>query len=351
MKYITEKDLDALELGCALLGSGGGSNPSFGKKLAYEALLHYGPVPLIDVEDLEKDALITPVSFMGAPLISGVVKPTGQEFSVLLSLVEKQFGRKPTALIAAEIGGSNAFTPLLCAGVLNLPIIDGDTIGRAFPELPMATTTLFAISATPAFITEPGAHAAVTIHTHSREHSLEQLTRHLAIGFGSKAALISDIMTGTQAKKACIRGSFSKAIKLGHTILRAREQNKNPIEALVTNAQAQLICSGVITQVARSLVGGFVVGHFTLKTAEAKTISVHFKNENLIVYEDKQPLATTPDIIIPVREHDAQPLTVELLEKGIQVTILSFKSDPIWYTPEGLALVGPRAFGFDTLLE
>jgi DUF917 family protein len=347
INHISEQHLDALALGFAILGSGGGSNPAFGKKLAQNMLSEHGVVRIISAEDLADDALIVPVSFMGAPLIGNVTKPTGREFLVLLSHLEKHFGRKPTALIAAEIGGSNGFSPLLCAGAFGIPIVDGDTIGRAFPELPMATTTLFNISPTPAFLTGAGSPDVVTIHELGPQDSLEQIGRQLAIGFGSKAALISDIMTGKQAKQACVRGSYSKAHHLGKIILDARQQQTNAIDMLVTHAQAHVIGSGVITELSRELQNGFVVGHFAMQTTNKTTITIHFKNENLIVYEGENVLATTPDIIIPLRAHDTQPLTVELLEMGTAVSLLVFDTDPVWTTPNGLALVGPRAFGFD----
>ena len=101
-------------------------------------------------------------------------------------------------------------------------------------------------------------------------------------------------------------------------------------------------------ELSRSLHNGFVVGHFAVRADNGTIITVHLKNENLVAYEGEQPLATTPDIIMPFDQVDAQPLTVELLEIGREISILCFKSDPVWLTDQGLSLVGPRAFGFDT---
>ena len=37
--------------------------------------------------------------------------------------------------MSAEIGGANAIEPLEVAAMLNLPVVDCDGMGRAFPEL------------------------------------------------------------------------------------------------------------------------------------------------------------------------------------------------------------------------
>ena len=43
-----------------------------------------------------------------------------------------------------------------------------------------------------------------------------------------------------------------------------------------------------------------------------------------------------------------EPITTELLRYGFRVTVLGFPAPALWTTPEGLAVVGPRAFGYDT---
>ena len=67
---------------------------------------------------------------------------SGNELSILLQTIEEKLLRKPTVLMAAEIGGANAFTPLLAAAKTGLPILDADMIGRAFPELQMSSCFL-----------------------------------------------------------------------------------------------------------------------------------------------------------------------------------------------------------------
>lgn len=343
MKKISYKDLDALALGAALLGSGGGSNPAHGKALAAQAIEKYGEVQMIDLDDLSEDSLVIPVSFMGAPLVGSVKKPTGKEFSHLMPFVERHYGRKPTVIVGAEIGGSNAFSPLLCAGVLGCPIIDGDTIGRAFPEVHMTSCALVGISNLPTFLSSIDGEIVV-IHTLG-ELSLEDLTRKITIGFGSKAAIISDIMTGAEAKKAIIPKTYSRAIELGNTIIEAQNSGANPIESLIQKKLALRLGVGIIEALERNVDSGFVKGNFVVKTKEGN-IDVHFKNENLIAILNGKTIAVTPDIIIPVERDTAHPLTVEQLAIGKQIALLMIDSHPLWKTDAGLELVGPKVFGY-----
>ncbi len=44
-------------------------------------------------------------------------------------------GKNIVAVFSAEIGGFNGFTGPACAAELDLPLVDCDTMGRAFPEL------------------------------------------------------------------------------------------------------------------------------------------------------------------------------------------------------------------------
>ena len=43
----------------------------------------------------------------------------------------------------------------------------------------------------------------------------------------------------------------------------------------------------------------------------------------------------------------AEAIHTERLRYGQRVSVIAFPCDPIWRTPRGLALAGPRAFGYD----
>ncbi|MGN6380558.1 MAG: S-methyl thiohydantoin desulfurase domain-containing protein [Gaiellales bacterium] len=58
-------------------------------------------------------------------------------------------------------------------------------------------------------------------------------------------------------------------------------------------------------------------------------------------------LATVPDIITVLDSETAHAVHTERLRYGQRVSVVAFPCDPIWRTPRGLELAGPRAFGYD----
>ncbi len=54
-------------------------------------------------------------------------------------MVSKFFGREIYAFMPIEAGGVNSMLPIAAAARLNMPMVDVDGMGRAFPELQMVT--------------------------------------------------------------------------------------------------------------------------------------------------------------------------------------------------------------------
>ena len=72
MQKITSVDKDNLEaiaIGGAVLGSGGGGDPYVGRLMTNQILEKAEPVKVIEVETLNDDELILPIAMMGAPTV------------------------------------------------------------------------------------------------------------------------------------------------------------------------------------------------------------------------------------------------------------------------------------------
>lgn len=342
MQKITENMLESLALGSAILGSGGGGSPYLDVLVTREQIGRHGPITLLSVDELHYDDLVVPVAFMGAPLVALEKLPSGKEFQAIFNSIERFFGRKPTAIMPAEIGGSNAFTPLTIAGMLQVPVLDADSIGRAFPEVHMSSFNIHGIVATPAFLSDEHGNT-VTLETDSAL-TMEHLARQITIAFGSNAALAAYIMTGAQAQKAAIRGSITRAINLGNAI----QHTKTPIENLLRTTQGKLLAQGTIKHVDQTVERGFLMGTTTIVDRDNNQALVSYQNENLIVTINGNIMATTPDVIAILDTTTGRAITTEMLTYGLQVSIVTFCSDPLWTTEKGLALTGPRYFGYDT---
>ncbi|MBL7184336.1 MAG: DUF917 family protein, partial [Anaerolineae bacterium] len=80
---------------------------------------------------------------------------------------------------------------------------------------------------------------------------------------------------------------------------------------------------------------------------DSQTLKLHFQNENLVALLDGEAVVSVPDLITVLEAESGEPITTEGLRYGFRVTVLGIPCHEKWRTPEGLALVGPRYFGYD----
>lgn len=346
MNKVTKKDLEALALGSAVLGSGGGGDPAYDLLMAQHAFDQYGEVDLITLEELQENDLIVPFDFMGAPLIATEQLPSGQEFLILASLIQKTLGKSIRALVTGEIGGGNAFTSLTAACRLGLPVIDGDLIGRAFPQLHMCLPALMGISPSPAFLVDCKGNYVTVCAKSGLE--LENISRHVAIAMGSHCALASFLMNGNEAKKGVVPGSISRACTIGATILEARAQSVCPVDAVLRECKGVRLAQGIIADINHVIKGGFLQGEVCVHQTQGDHTVIVYQNEYLLAKQNQKILATTPDILALLESDSGTPITSESLKYGLRVDLIALSAPDVWTTPEALELVGPQFFGYET---
>lgn len=347
-RLIDAADLDDIAIGGAILGVGGGGDPYIGKLMAQEAIRRHGKVRLVDVDAFDDDALIAPVCMMGAPTVMTEKLPQGEEIVIALRKLEKFLGRKVDAVLCGEAGGINSTTPFVAAAAADLPLIDGDGMGRAFPELQMTTFGMHGVSATPMVLSDDKGNAIVleTIDN----HWTERLARSATVDMGGSALLAFYPMSGKVAKRATVRGTLSLCADLGRTLREARARHLDPVEAVRAALAAELIFSGRIQDVSRRTEGGFARGEARIEGLEeyrGQVLRLAFQNEFLIAERDGKTLVTTPDMITLLEAETGVPVTTDAMRYGVRVAALAYPCNAQWRTPQGLALVGPRYFGYD----
>ena len=150
---ISVPDLDDIAVGGAILGTGGGGS-LYRQAHGQRAIRKHGPVRMIDVEEVDDQALVVPCAMMGAPTVMVEKIPEGQEILVAFRKLENFLGRKIDAILCVEAGGLNSTIPFVIGAMTGIPVIDGDGMGRAYPELQMVTFTMHGVSATPMVIVD-----------------------------------------------------------------------------------------------------------------------------------------------------------------------------------------------------
>ena len=312
--------------------------------MAQQAILKHGPVHLISVEELPDDALVVPVCMMGAPTVMTEKLPQGDELINAFRQLEQLLGRKIDAVLCGEAGGVNSTTPFVVAAAAGLPLIDGDGMGRAYPELQMVTFTMHGVSATPMVLCDDKGNSLV-LQTVSNPWT-ERLARAATVEMGGSALLAFYPMSGEVAKKAVVRGTLSLCAKLGLTLREARANHGNPVEAVAETLEAVTLFHGRVTDVDRRRVGGFARGTATFSGVEefkGHTFKLDFQKAAL----DDKIVCTTPDLITLLDAESGTPVTADSLHYGLRLKALAFPCNPQWQTAAGIALVGPRYFGYD----
>jgi len=346
MKRLLDPDaLRALSRGSAVLGAGGGGDAYVTLLQALQATEDFGPVPLVDLDELPDDALIMPCAGIGATTVILEKFENGDEGTRLRNHLEFVTGRQVAALMAIEIGGGNALLPITWAARIGLPVVDADGIGRAFPEIPQVTMHLAGISASPAVMTDERGNL-VLFRTISGDW-MERLQRVAAVEFGGAASTAGFSLTAAQARSATVRGSVSKAIGIGEALASAAS---SPVAALIAKMNAFQLISGKVLDVERHTTSGFVRGSVVIEGLgedAGRLIRLELQNENLVALDRGRVLASVPDLITVLDSETADAISTEVLRYGQRVTAIAFACDPVWRTERGIAVAGPRAFGYD----
>jgi DUF917 family protein len=349
MRSITNADLERLAIGAGILGTGGGGNPYVGKIHAKKLLAQGCTINVASLDEVPDDALVTSVGFMGAPVVGFERIMQGHEQIYALRALEQRIGKSFTHVIPSEIGGSNSVAPMTVAALTGLPVIDGDGMGRAFPELQMDTFMIYGVPAAPGAIADPRGHVAI-FDGFADANVLERYARPVTVAMGGSAGYAFPVMTGAETKKWAVPATLSLAIAIGDAVLRSREQHSDPAEAVLAVSGGRQLFSGKVSDIQRRLVGGFARGVLKLEghgPDQGSSVAIDFQNENLIARrDDGEVLAVVPDLICIIDQDTGEPITTELLRYGLRVIVLGIPATEMLKTPEALAVVGPTAFGY-----
>ncbi len=348
-RVISAADLEPLATGAWILGAGGGGDP-------YHALLNVRrlyrdgrSVSLLDPEELDDDALVAVVSTMGAPLV-GEERLTDPEVAALaVRHMEEHLNRRFDAVMSLEIGGSNAFQPLMVAAVTGLPVVDADTMGRAYPEAQHSSFAIGDLQPWPLTLADIRDNAVVISRAASWKW-MERLSRKACTEVGSVAATCKAPRTGREVKAWGIPRTVTRAIGLGRAVLEARARKADPVAAALEHAGGLLLFRGKVVDVARRTTEGFLRGTARVEGLDhdrGHELVLDFQNEFTVGWLDGAPRVTVPDLICVLDAVTGDAIGTEALRYGQRVRVAALPAPGLQTTPSGLEHVGPRAFGYD----
>jgi DUF917 family protein len=350
---ITHSDIVDLCAGSVFLATGGGGDPYVSQILVEQSLRKYGPVDLVPLGEVPDDAYVVAIGEVGAPTVSLEQLPIGTECLDVIDRFEEWVGRKITHIVSFEVGGANSVIPLITSAAKQIPLIDGDGMGRALPEAQMMTFAIEDVCPSPAVGVD---YTGGCVYFDAKDTLLyERQVRNIAMAMGGMIFTAEHPMTGIEAKRAIVPGTISFALEVGRA-LAANYGNAKQIEPALTALFDKSdygifkhLYTGKIVDINRKIVGGFDVGEARIEavgTAEPP-LTLSIKNEFLVAKVGEQIVASVPDLITMVDHETSSPINSERVHYGQRVTVFGIGCPPHYRTEKALEVVAPRAFGFD----
>ena len=240
--------------------------------------------------------------------------------------------------------------PIAAAARLQIPMVDVDGMGRAFPELQMVTFTIGGISATPMALTDEKGNNVI-FRTITNKWT-EELARAVTMACGGAVSVSLYPMSGKQMKDYGVHGIVTRSEKLGAAIRQCRDTREGtPEESFLKHSGGIRLFKGKDRGCTAGDERGVQPGTRNLKRHReyrGRKASVTFQNENLCAEVDGKVIATVPDLICLVDVETFTPVPTDALRYGKRVMAVGLPCFPLWRTKEGLELAGPRYFRIDT---
>lgn len=341
-------DIEYIAYGTGILGCGGGGESYHCKLWCLEVLrrdkhsMRVAPPSYF----ASSSDLVIGIGFMGAPTVSHELLSNDHECLQAVNKIEEYLGKKINGIFSVEIGGSNGLMGLLVAASKQVPCIDCDEMGRAFPCLNQFLNFIHDQPLTPVCLCDiRGETVLITDETDLTSAKLEDICRKECTERGLVVGVCLPPLNNEQLQKYTIHHSLSRAWFLGE----AKFNNpNNAIEAVARVGHGRVLVSdGKIISVERNTAGGFVRGHVTIET-DGKLLIIDFQNENLIArYKDGEIIARVPDLITLVEQDSAEPLATEIIKYGLRVSVLVLPAPAPLTTSQALKYVGLKAFDYD----
>ncbi|PIG82771.1 hydantoinase/oxoprolinase [Aspergillus arachidicola] len=375
--YISPVDLELMAAGTGVLGTGGGG-PS---RIQYLHCLQFlqapgyaGNMRVVKPASLRDSDVCVTGSWFGAPSVSSERLSAGTELALAIESCAQVTGKKDFhAIVTDEIGGGNGLSAFPSGVMYDIPVVDGDLMGRAYPTLAHCTPYVYGLSSTPCAVADGRGNVSIILHAESNRRA-ETMARSQCVDLGNRVALSTAPLTGAETKEYIIPNTISQAWYIGRAVYRARRSKTNMIQAIFDTSPGKLLYTGKIIDVRRDVSRGYTMGccllaplssderESTISSScadgleENRYLVIPFQNEFLYAaYTDpdapeeitKQDVICTVPDLISILGQDGEAIGSQELRYGLKVNVIAMAAHPLWTTKEGLSIGGPKGFGLD----
>ncbi|KAK7013143.1 DUF917-domain-containing protein [Favolaschia claudopus] len=369
---ISETDLEWISTGCYILGTGGGGTP-YPHFIRLREMMRKGAVVrVISPEDLADSAIVACGGGKGSPTVTIEKLPANEQVEAQ-RMVYDQLGYKPDAVIALEIGGGNGLQGMLLGASNNMdvPTVDGDWMGRAYPVSWQITPVALGGDKAhflPTAIADGNGNNMLLLSGAS-EKLIERIFRAALSEMGSHVACAKGPCSGKKTKEYVVENTISLAWRIGRAVAlcRANNQIDNVAEAIIEEVggkqSAKVLFQGKIISVERKTVKGHVHGEVLLSASDINNeelpaefsgkLKIPFKNENIVAIAidgngQEEVVASVPDLICVCDALNGQAIGTPEYRYGLFVIVLGIQASEKWTSSRrGIEIGGPKAFGLD----
>lgn len=364
---ISEVDLEFIRIGTYILGCGGGGTPYPAYLEARNYLRNGHEMKVISLFDApekntdQKPANYISVGFAGSPTVSGE-QLEGDEMVDAAEALFEFMHERADGVLALEIGGGNGFQALLtgASNRLNIPIIDADLMGRAYPT---ASQILPCVVMEERFlktcsVSDGNGNKFLVTGAQSDDY-VEKMIRAALAEIGAHVGAVNNPMSKKQLETMTVHHTISLAWRIGRAVSIATQ--KLEIEQLPSRildsvggdgVVGKKIFAGKIIGVEKKLYKGHVYGEVFIEGSDREVMCIPFKNENILAKtkkpnaKDWEVVASVPDLISVCYEDSGEAVGTPEYRYGIMVFVLAFAPFELWSnTEKALNIGGPKAFG------
>ncbi|KAM0346907.1 hypothetical protein ACHAPU_005247 [Fusarium lateritium] len=382
--YVSERDVSWIATGCYILGTGGGGSP-YGLMIRLRTQLRNGAtIRVVNPEDLPDDAQVGCGGGAGSPTVA-IEKLAGDELLEAQQHLYKMCNTSATHMISVEVGGANGLSGLLLGSSdqMDIPTVDGDWMGRAYPTKWQTTPVVFKERETiwsPIAVSDGNGNVLVMPKASSDE-AVERIIRSALSEMGSQVGAADAPVTGAETKRWAVEHTLSQSWRIGRAVARARKENRvdNVAETIIDECggpgAGKILWKGKIVGVERTLRNGHVYGECLIEGADVRdedstasgtiseqfkgVIKIPFKNENIAAikaHHDRRDesqedvLAIVPDLVCVIDAQNGEAVGTPEYRYGLLVVVLGIAASDRWTGSErGIKIGGPEAFGFEHL--
>lgn len=343
-KRLEASDLERLLWGASVLGTGGGGSFSRGRAIL-QSLVQLNRFPrLISLDELPTEGLGISTAMVGGGLTNEAVEALEALASEPPSLLGARalsafVGQPITFVFAAELGPQNTLEAIQLAALLDVPLVDGDCVGRAVPELHQTTLSVQGIPMTPFVLATFQGDVSLMAQV-ANDARAEALCRAIASASGGLVSLTGFPMSPAEAKRALIPHTLSHCMALGHQLGEGRFSPERFAQA----ASGRIAFRGRVAQCEVRMQGGFFRGRLDLEGLNGFAGSryhVGIQNEFMWAWRGDRLDIACPDLVCVVDSRTGIGKVTyghgfeHAIETGEDLTVLHLPCASPWRTEEG----------------